>query len=465
MPSVSRGRRAKPIKPYPSFPLTPHPNGQWVKKIRGKLYHFGAWDDPHAALARYEERVADIRAGRVPRTAEGAQYCTVKELANRFLKYQSDRVAAGQIHARSFEDYRRVLRHFAQHVSPSRAAEHVTADELIRYRAHLVRHGLTGRKGLGVHALGRTLTILRMAYFWAESTGLIDRVPRWGEALAKPTAADRRRSRAKREREHGKNLLTPAEIRMLLGAADLKLQAAILLGINGGFGNTDCAALPIAALDLDGGVGGSIDRAIPGDTDRGLPGDSNRGIPGHTDRGIPTDRGLNYTNGSARNGPRITFERPKTAVLRVVPLWDETVAALEALLSKRRPAIDGDAENLVFRTESGRPLVRDLVKHSGNGVIKRVTYVDRLGKWFQDLLVRTDLKKPQRGFYTLRHVFRTFADEVRDNHAVSVIMGHAIEGMAGHYIEEIGFDRLRAVVDHVHGRIFESGAGLNRPAL
>ena len=61
------------------------------------------------------------------------------------------------------------------------------------------------------------------------------------------------------------------QVRALLDLAAPNLKAAVMLGINGGFGNTDCSALPEAAIDFE--------RAI------------------------------------------IYFERPKTAVRRILPLW------------------------------------------------------------------------------------------------------------------------------------------------
>ena len=46
--------RTKPAKPYPEFPLYPHPAGYWAKKIRGRMYYFGRWEDgPDAALDEY----------------------------------------------------------------------------------------------------------------------------------------------------------------------------------------------------------------------------------------------------------------------------------------------------------------------------------------------------------------------------------------------------------------------------
>ena len=48
---VQRKRRGdKPAKPHRDYPLTVDGNGQWSKKIRGKVHYFGPWSDPDAAL-------------------------------------------------------------------------------------------------------------------------------------------------------------------------------------------------------------------------------------------------------------------------------------------------------------------------------------------------------------------------------------------------------------------------------
>ena len=43
----------KPQKPRKDFPLGAANNGQWCKKVRGKIHYFGIWANPDAAEAEY----------------------------------------------------------------------------------------------------------------------------------------------------------------------------------------------------------------------------------------------------------------------------------------------------------------------------------------------------------------------------------------------------------------------------
>jgi len=83
-----RKRRRKPTKPYASFPLTPRNNGQWCKKVRGKVHFFGVWEDPDAALQRYLQLAADLHAGREPHHSVSADGPTGKEVCNRWVMRQ-----------------------------------------------------------------------------------------------------------------------------------------------------------------------------------------------------------------------------------------------------------------------------------------------------------------------------------------------------------------------------------------
>ncbi|MBP3958441.1 hypothetical protein J8F10_24600 [Gemmata sp. G18] len=58
------------------------------------------------------------------------------------------------------------------------------------------------------------------------------------------------------------------------------------------------------------------------------------------------------------------------------------------------------------------------------------------------------------GFYTLRHTFRTVADEAKDQPAVDYVMAHESGHMSSHYRETISDERLRAVSDFVRKWVF-----------
>ena len=411
---LARRHRHKPAKPSPSFPLTPHNNGQWCKKIRGKLYFFGVWKYPQAAHDKYLRVAADLHAGRQPRTTVSAEGASVKEVCNHYLTFQAQKLDAGEIAPRWFEDCRRVVESFARSVGPGRLVSDLLPADFQQYRQRVIRHGLNGRsKGLGAHALTRCITVVRSVFKYAYETDLIDKPMKYGKGLEKPSSRAKRKARRAAELADGKRLLSAPQIRAMLDVANTSLRAMILLGINGGFGNADCAKIPVGAVDFR--------RAV------------------------------------------IEFDRPKTGVERVVPLWPETAEALRQVLASRPPPTDAECEGLVFVTTFGHPWLRENVHRTPDNSIEKVVPIDGIRQEFDKILRKTGLKRKGLGFYALQHTFRTWADEVRDQHAIHRIMGHTIPGMSGIYVEEISLDRLRAVVNHVRSKLFGT-AETSQPA-
>jgi integrase len=190
----------------------------------------------------------------------------------------------------------------------------------------------------------------------------------------------------------GPKLFTVDEIRRLLDAAGVQMKAMILLGINAGFGNADCGHLPLSTLDLDAGM--------------------------------------------------IDFPRPKTGIPRRCPLWAETVQAIREASANRPAPKKKEHAGLVFITKYGLPWAKDTADQ---------TLAKEFGKLLRALQIngRTGL-----GFYTLRHTFRTVADESKDQPAVDFIMGHEVPHMSSVYRETISDARLKAVSDHVRDWLF-----------
>jgi integrase len=197
--------------------------------------------------------------------------------------------------------------------------------------------------------------------------------------------------------KQGPKLFTADEVRRLLDAAGCQLRAMILLGVNCGYGIADCGRLPQAALDLENGW--------------------------------------------------VDFARPKTGIARRCPLWPETVAALKEALAGRPAPKQPDHADLVFLTRQGTPWH----KEGGSSPL-----CFKVGKLLRALHING---RKGIGFYTLRHTFRTVADESKDQVAVDHIMGHARDDMASVYRERISDDRLKAVSEHVRAWLFPAGSG------
>ena len=98
--------------------------------------------------------------------------------------------------------------------------------------------------------LGREITVTRSVFKYAFESDLIDRPVKFGPKFKVPASKTLRKAKAKAEHANGKKLFHADEIRRLIDAADPQVKAMILLGVNGGLGNSDVANLPLSALDL-----------------------------------------------------------------------------------------------------------------------------------------------------------------------------------------------------------------------
>jgi integrase len=222
-------------KPYKDFPLTAHPNGQWVKKIRGKVHYFET--DPQEALARYQEERDDLHAGRKPRARGNGT--TLADLLNGFLNSKRLLKGSGELSPRSYADYEKTCDRIADILDKHRLLTDLGNDDYEQLRATLA-------KGRGPVTLKGELTRARMVFNYANESGLSEKPLLYRKAMRTPS----NRLLRKIENERGPRMFERDEIRALIKAASPQLRAMIYLGINCGFGNTDCGTLPFSAVDL-----------------------------------------------------------------------------------------------------------------------------------------------------------------------------------------------------------------------
>jgi integrase len=382
--------RKKSLKPYDGFPLTPHPSGRWCKKIRGKLHYFGKIDDSGAALERFNREWPFLKDGRTPPPIDTGDGCTVRLLCNAFLTSKRAKVDSGELSARSFQDYFNTCGLLIDRLGRDKRIDDLRPDDFETLRKTLA-------KTRGVVTLKNEINRCRVVLKYAFDQRLIDKPVHFGQSFDRPTAKTLRKAR----HAQGVRLFNVDEVTRILAAADVQLKAMVLLGLNCGFGNTDCATLPQSALDLAGGW--------------------------------------------------INFPRPKTGIERRVPLWPETVEALKAAIAARPEPKDPADAGLVFLTKQGRRWVR--VQPKRRTETGAVVSLDAISQAFRKLLKSLGINS-HRNFYTLRHNFETIAGESKDQVAVDSIMGHVDPSMGAQYREQISDERLQAVVETVREWVF-----------
>ncbi|MBY0525061.1 MAG: hypothetical protein K2R98_16775 [Gemmataceae bacterium] len=287
---VSDTTPSKPAKLYPDFPLFPHATKRWAKKIRGTMHYFGPWSDPDGALKKYLDQKDDLHAGRKARPDVAA--VTVKDVANAFLTHKQNKVDAGELSPVTWLKYKQVTDLLVKKLGKNRAATDVGPDDFTA-----IKNAMSKR--WGALRVRDFIQHIRSVFKHALEADLLDRPTRFGPGFARPSKKVLRLDRARK----GPKLFTPPQIRALIRKAGQPLRAMILLGINCGFGNSDCGTLPVKALDLAGGW--------------------------------------------------VNYPRPKTGTPRRCPLWPETVAAIRDALASRPEPKDAENAGLAFLTRYG----------------------------------------------------------------------------------------------------------------
>jgi len=302
-------KRLPVCKPFPSFPLSVHPTGYWVKRIRRKLYYFGPTtgdEDGIVAKARFDAEAAYIykHGRRPPKEIEPSEptptpdtFC-VKNAVDSFLDWKDTLVEGGRLSRRHFADLKRTGVIVADTLGRATPVSSLKPDHFAKlYKVFADRFGLVALK----NSIVRTRSIFKFAY----GNDHIDKPVKFGDVFAIPSAGEIEHER----NEKPERLFTATEIRQLLDAASQPMKAMILLGINCGLGNTDCSAMQFRHLDIDTGW--------------------------------------------------LNFPRPKTGRPRRCKLWCETIAALnEAIASRPTPKSEADADSKCDEKITVRPASR-----------------------------------------------------------------------------------------------------------
>jgi integrase len=294
----------------------------------------------------------------------------LKMLCNLYLEHQETRATIGEVKLRHVSDQTLILRSFVKFVGPNRLVSDAPTMDLQSYRQRLIKAGRTS------HTINNHISTIKAMFNWASENEIV------------PTTPNLKTIKKIAHAKNEKPTFTVAQIQTLLQNAGLQMRAMIWLGLNCGFGCTDCAELKWGNLDME-----------------------NR---------------------------RIRFPRGKTGVDRNLSLWPETV---EALLQVPRQG------ELVFYTHKGNPWVRTIGSTKKDGTEKH-TKDDAVAKEFSKLMKKAGIDAPKGvGFYTLRRTAATVAANSGDPFAVQKLLGHPNVKMASTYVQNIS-EQTDRVIDN-----------------
>ena len=348
------------------FPLALHPTGQYCKKIKGKIRYFGT--DKKQALERYLAQATYLHGCQNSIQIASNGNMTLRELCDLYLQYQHSKVLAEDLTPKHHNDQISSLSKLMSFLGQGCKIESISTLDLQNYKRKLQSAYAS------VDRLNLNISVMKAMFHWARRNDVLETIPNI-DAISKGKVVHKEMYTFSSE-----------QIKKLLSAADMKMRAMIWLGLNCGFGCTDCGKLKWKDLDLKKG--------------------------------------------------RVRLARNKTGIRRNFPLWPETIQALKELPRSGQ---------LVFYTSEGHPWVTTLVKTNGDGE-REYTSVNRITPTFSRLMKKVRIHAPKgTGFYALRRMAATMAARSGDPFAVQRLLGHVDLTMATRYVQDVSEQTDRVI--------------------
>ena len=205
----------------------------------------------------------------------------LKSLYNIYLQHQQAKAASVEITIRHYVDQISCLKKFMSFIGQHCKINEISTLDLQNYKRKLKRAYNSA------HRMNLHMSIMKAVFHWARKNDILDYIPNIDSV-----------SCVKIIHKH-RHVFTSEEIHRLINFANVQMKAMIWLGLNCGFGYTDCAELKWSELDLVNG--------------------------------------------------RIKLAMKKTGVSRDIPLRPETIQSLENIPKSVK---------LVFHASKDKPLIR-----------------------------------------------------------------------------------------------------------
>lgn len=348
------------------FPLTLHPTGQYCKKITGKMYYFGS--DKKETLQRYLNQATYLHGRQENLQKPMENSMTLKQLCDMYLKYQYSKLQANDLTASHHNEQIGSLNKLIAFLGQNIDVNKISTLDLQNYKRK------TQKSHVSVCRLNLHISIMKALFHWARKNDVLTNIPNIDAV-----------SRGKIVHQE-KFTFDPEQINKLLSVADVKMRAMIWLGLNCGFGCTDCSELKWIDLDLV--------------------------------------------------NARVRLPRRKTGGSRDLPLWPETVEAIKKVPKTGK---------LVFYTSRSNPYIHTISKLDGKGKEKYTT-LNTVTTKFSRLIKKSGLDVPKgTGFYALRRTAATIAARSGDPFAVQRLLGHVDLQMATRYVQDVSKQTDRVI--------------------